>query len=78
MEKMATEKEKLKMAIIAGASSAAKYKENNSRATESEVVKHLSQQGQEYLPVSRILGTLGDLSTFKPSIYRTSCGEYDI
>lgn len=46
---MANEKEKLKMAIIAGASHAAKYMSKNQRATESEVVREVTKQTQNIL-----------------------------
>ena len=41
---MTIEKEKLKMAIIAGASHAARYMARNPRANESEVVKEVTKQ----------------------------------
>jgi len=40
---MTIETEKLKMAIIAGASHAARYMVHNSRANESEVVKEVAK-----------------------------------
>lgn len=46
---MANEKEKLKMAIIAGASHAAKYMAKNKYATESEVVKDVAKQTESIL-----------------------------
>lgn len=38
-----TEKETLKMAIIAGAAKAIKYKEQNPKASESEVIGHITK-----------------------------------
>lgn len=37
------EDEKLKMAVIAGASYALKYQERNPRASESEIMNHVSE-----------------------------------
>lgn len=36
--------EKVKMAVIAGAAYAVKYKEQNPNATESEVLKHVTKE----------------------------------
>lgn len=38
-----TEKDKVKMAVIAGASYAFRYQERNPNATESEVMDHVSK-----------------------------------
>lgn len=38
---------KIKMAIIAGASEAMKFKERNLRATDSEVLQHVTQRLRE-------------------------------
>ncbi|MBS3091054.1 hypothetical protein J4217_01230 [Candidatus Pacearchaeota archaeon] len=38
------EKEKLKVAIIAGASGAARFKEKNPRASEADVINHITKQ----------------------------------
>ena len=35
---------KIKMAIIAGASSALKYKEKNPRASDQEIIRHVNQE----------------------------------
>ncbi len=41
------EKKKLKMAIIAGASEAMKYKNEHPSATTEEVIRHVSSQSSE-------------------------------
>jgi acetone carboxylase gamma subunit len=46
---MKDEDKRLKMAIIAGASHAIKFKEKNWRATEDEVVRHVSENVREIL-----------------------------
>ncbi len=46
---MARDDEKLKMAIIAGASRAMKFKEENWRATAEEVVRHVSANMDDIL-----------------------------
>lgn len=43
------EKYKLKMAVISGASHAIKFKERKPRATESEVLQHITDQIDEIL-----------------------------
>ena len=43
------EEDKLKMAIIAGASHAARFKEKNFRASESDVVKEVTKHVDEIL-----------------------------
>ena len=46
---MGVEKSKLKIAIIAGASSAMSYKEKNPSASESEVINHVTKNIKEIL-----------------------------
>lgn len=46
---MKDEQKRLKMAIIAGASHALKFKEKNWRATEDEVIRHVSENVGEIL-----------------------------
>jgi hypothetical protein len=46
---MGKEEKKLKMAIIAGASHAAKYMAKNFKATESEVVSHVTMDADKIL-----------------------------
>ena len=46
---MNDEEKRLRMAIIAGASHALKFKEKNWRATEDEVVRHVSENVKEIL-----------------------------
>ena len=41
---MATIKEKLKMALISGASSALKYKNQNPYATDDEILQHVNRE----------------------------------
>ena len=44
---MSDEKQKVKMAVIAGAARALKYKEQNPRATDTEVLRHVSEESKE-------------------------------
>jgi hypothetical protein len=46
---MSKERSKLKMAIIAGASHAMKYKEKNPHASESEVINYVTGNVREIL-----------------------------
>ena len=46
---MKDQKETLKMAIIAGASSAMEYKQKKPMATENEVIKHVTRNIREIL-----------------------------
>jgi len=46
---MEDEIKKIKMAIISGASHAIRYKEENPRASESEVIQHVSNKAGEIL-----------------------------
>ncbi len=48
------DKKRLKMAIIAGAAEAFKYKEKNWKATEEEVLQHITDN------VQAILGNIDD------------------
>jgi hypothetical protein len=40
---------RLKMAIIAGAANAVKFKDKNPRATEDQVIRHISENAEEIL-----------------------------
>ena len=44
---MKDDERKIKMAVIAGASEAMKYKERNVRATDSEVLQHVTKKVRE-------------------------------
>ena len=46
---MENEEKRLRMAIIAGAASAIRYKDKNPRKTEAEVIKHISESATEIL-----------------------------
>lgn len=46
---MENEEKRLKMAIIAGAAKAVRYKEKNPKATESQVLQHISDNVKEIL-----------------------------
>lgn len=46
---MEEEDKRLKMAVIAGASQAIRYKEKNKYATESEIIQHISDNVKEIL-----------------------------
>jgi hypothetical protein len=46
---MEDEDKRLKMAVIAGAAQAYRYKEENPRATEQEVIQHVSDSSNEIL-----------------------------
>ncbi len=46
---MENEEKRLKMAVIAGAAEAAKFKEKNWKATEEQVVKHVTDKVGEIL-----------------------------
>ena len=46
---MEDEEKRLHMAIIAGAAKAIRYKEENPRATEQEVVQHVTENSKEIL-----------------------------
>lgn len=41
---MARDEKRIKIAVIAGASSALKYKERNPRATEQEILQHITSE----------------------------------
>jgi len=41
--------EKIKLAVIAGASSALKYKDKHPRATEQEVLQHIADSSNEII-----------------------------
>ncbi|MBI2451918.1 hypothetical protein HYV50_02450 [Candidatus Pacearchaeota archaeon] len=43
------EEERLKLAVISGASQAVKYKEKNPRATSSEIIQHVTDKVEEIL-----------------------------
>ena len=46
---MENEKNRIKMAVISGASNAIRYKEKNPGATEEEVIKHVTKKVDEIL-----------------------------
>ncbi len=46
---MANEKKRIKMAVISGAAHAMRYKEKNPRASESEVISHVTKKIDEIL-----------------------------
>ena len=46
---MKDEQKRLKMAVIAGASHALKFKEKNWKASEDEVIRHVSERVEEIL-----------------------------
>ena len=46
---MADEEKRLRMAVIAGAAHAARYKEKKPRATEQEIIQHISSNVEDIL-----------------------------
>ena len=46
---MDEENKKLKIAVITGASKAIRYKEENPRATEQEIIQHISDNAKKIL-----------------------------
>ena len=43
------EEKRLKMAVISGASHAIRYREENPRATEQEVIQHITKEAQNII-----------------------------
>lgn len=46
---MNDEVKRLRMAVIAGAAKAARYKEKNPRASESEIIQHITENAEEII-----------------------------
>ena len=57
---MGEDKNRMKMAIISGASNAIRYKEKNPGATEEEVIKHVTKEVEKILKeIDKYLWQLG-------------------
>jgi len=46
---MSDEEKRLKMAIISGAAHALKYKDENPRANEQEIIRHVTENAEDIL-----------------------------
>ena len=71
---MVKDEKRIKIAVIAGASSALKYKERNPRATEQEILQHITSEAN--LILSKIDDGLKSIGQAMENGYSLSENDY--